>query len=367
MANALLSGMLAGSTTPKVSYNSIPVPAPAPTPVPASFQGNYNPMVNPWSQGNAGRVLGASTSMAPTLNPTAMTSGMIAGSNPPAAAPTGAGGGTSGLSGGGSGSNAAQSATDAQLASANTAFDYNRSQLEGQLGSLGTQKTNTLSELQNSLNGVQTNVNQQKTDTQNMGEEQIGEAGSTAKNTQRSNRNVLRALGILNSTYASDALMSPMNEFDIQRAKIGQQVMDNVKKLDDFYNTQLANHQQAVKSVEDQYTTLVGQIQNDLRFNERQRLDAVQAANSALQQRLYDIGQSFTSYQNTVNTQKQNMALALTQLQIANPTADVNGIMNTNMAKQGYTLSGSSPTAAMVSPYNPDGSLKKQTLSGFGQ
>lgn len=210
--------------------------------------------------------------------------------------------------------NSAQSQYDAQLGAENTAYDYNAQQLNDQLGTLGGQKERAIGEIDLGLSGVQNQINSAKTNAQTGTTSQINQAGSIAKSTQQQNRNVLRALGIINSTAAGELLSKPINEFDKQRATLNQAFQQKSTELDDTLTQKTAEANNAKNGIIAQFTDLVGKIQTDLRFNERQRLDAVKQANSALQQRLADIQGSVLQYQQQVNLQKQQFAQSLAQI-----------------------------------------------------
>lgn len=227
--------------------------------------------------------------------------------------------------------NAAKQQNDALLSSLNTQYDYNAAQAQNQLGDLGNQKDQATTALNNELDSVRGQVNTEKNTAQTNNENQIIDAGSIAHSTQLQNRNILRSLGILNSSAAGESLAKPMNQFDQQRAQLGQQLQQRFSQLDDFLNTQVASHQAAVQSIQQNYQSLVGKIQTDLRFNDRQRADAIQAANAALTGHLADIQNSLLNYQQQVNAAKQqygNQAAQVIQ-QYSQPTANLSAIQNT--------------------------------------
>ncbi len=216
---------------------------------------------------------------------------------------------------------AAQEAAAAALQSENTAFDYNKAQLEGQLGSLGGQKDRAITDLDLGLSGVKTQVGQSRDNSQTNTDSQIRQAGSVAHTTQQQNRNVLRALGIINSSAGGELLSKPINEFDKQRATLTQALGQRFNELDSFLDQKVAEANNAKNGIIAQFTDLTGKIQTDLRFNERQRLDAVRQANAALQQRLADIQNSVMNFQQQVAAQKNSFATGLQeQMSYQDPT-----------------------------------------------
>lgn len=223
---------------------------------------------------------------------------------------------------------AAQSQANAQLSSLNTQYDQNAADLNGQLGSLGTQKDDALSSLETAYGGTESQVKNSKTQNQNTTDSNIQDALTTAQQVESANRNKLRALGILNSSAAGDELSKPLNAYDQQRATLMTNLQQRNSELDDFLNQKTSEHADAVKSIQSQYLDLVGKIQSDLRFNDRQRADAIQSANAALQQRMSDIQQAQFNYASQVQSLKTNLATqTAAQLQVQLPQTDTSGIL----------------------------------------
>lgn len=229
-------------------------------------------------------------------------------------------------------SGAAQSGYDAELAASNSAYDYARENLLSQIPGLEGQRDRAVSDIDLGLQGVTSQVGTSKQNAQNNNAQQIRQAGSVAKTTQQQNRNVLRSLGIINSSAAGELLSKPMNEFDTQRAQLTQQLTQRVSELDDFMNQKVAEANNAKNGIIAQFTDLYGKIQSDLRFNDRQRTDAVKAASASLQQRLADIQTSLFNYQSQVDLQKQSFSQGLSQIgQYADPVANRAAIQSTSL------------------------------------
>lgn len=246
----------------------------------------------------------------------------------------GGGGGGGQPSGGGQvfqgAEDAARAENDALLSSLNTEFDRNKSALEGQLGYLDTQKTGALSSLDTELQGLTKQVGRSKEDSTLATNREVEEAGTVARDVQARNRNTLRALGILNSSAAGELLSKPLNEFDRQRGQLIEANLRRAEQLDDFMNQKTAEHANAVKEIQAQYAQLVGQIQNDLRFNDRQRVDAIRSANAALLQRVNEIKQAQFNYSQQVNTVKSSIAQGINETvnSYAAPQADTGSILS---------------------------------------
>lgn len=225
--------------------------------------------------------------------------------------------------------NAAKEGTNAEIQGLNTQFDRLRSEAENQIPFLQNERSRSLSNLANELTGLRTQIDSQKAESQANTESQVADAGQIARDTQRSNRNTLRALGILNSTAAGELLSKPLNQFDKVRAEIYQEGTRRVNELDNFMNQKTAEHANLVAQIEDNYSQLIGQIQNDLRFNERERADAIRSANAALSQRIAEIQQAQFNWKTQIDVAKMQLAGELNQLQSYQaPTIDTAGISN---------------------------------------
>jgi hypothetical protein len=258
---------------------------------------------------------------------------------------------------------AARSANDAYLSQLNTQYDKNAEDLNSQLPYLAQQKDQAVGDINQELTSAQNQVGTQRTNAQNNADTQIQDAGSIAHSTQAQNRNVLRALGILNSSAAGETLAKPITEFDKQRGNITTALTQRMSELDNFLNDQVAKHQSAITGIQNNYLNLVGNIQRDLRFNDRQRADAINAANAALQQRLADVQTSLLNYTNQVNLQKQQYGTALQGINSYQaPTANLSTISNTGIA--GPTQQSSNPLSLVIDP-NKRNQLDANTLSGF--
>jgi hypothetical protein len=199
---------------------------------------------------------------------------------------------------------ATQDQNGAELAGLNTQYDMYAAQAQNQLGDLARSKEQSLASLGTQYQGIQSDVNKQKGYANENQESQIANAGNVARNTQKANRNALRALGILDSSAAGELLTKPMNEFGTQRNDIVMATTKRISELDDFMNQKTAEHSNLVSQLENQYLSMVNSIQTDLRFNDRQRSDAIRAVNASLSDKLAQIGMAQQAYQNQVNAQK---------------------------------------------------------------
>ena len=217
---------------------------------------------------------------------------------------------------------AAQDAYNAENSRLNTQFDQSAANINAQLPQLQNEYNKSLNDYQNVYNDAQNQYNTSKTNAQQNTEQQINEAGNVAHETQNQNRNILRALGIGGGTYAGELLSKPLTVYDQQRGQLNQALGARMTELDNFLNQKAQEHTQAVQYLKTNYDNLVGKIQADTRFNDRQRNDALQTANASLSQRLADVQMSMLNYQQSVQLQKQNLANDLLKIQMwTNPTA----------------------------------------------
>lgn len=252
---------------------------------------------------------------------------------------------------------AARAMQEAELSAANSAYDYAKENLSAQIPSLEGQRDRAIGDIELGLSGVKTQVESARTSAQTNNEKQIRQAGSIAKSTQQQNRNVLRALGIINSSAAGELLSRPMNEFASQRADLGIQLNQRINELDQFVAQKVAEANSQKNGIIAQFTDLYGKIQSDLRFNERQRTDAIKAATASLQQRLADIQNSVFNFQQQAELQKQNFAQGLAQIAAYNnPTIAKDYLSQLNLTNPINQVQ----TAAI---YNPVDQKKKGFLT----
>lgn len=204
---------------------------------------------------------------------------------------------------------------NAEISKLNTQYDYLNSQGNQQIGTLTDAYNQGINQANTDFNGLTTTVNQQKELAGQARDKNIDQAASTAQNTQRQNRQTLRALGILNSSAAGEMLTKPITEFGKVKAQFVQDYNNRVGQLDDFLNQKTAEHTNLLGQLSNQYQQLVGNIQNDLRFNDRQRTDAINAANAALASKIQDIRTAQQTIRDKVNAQKLQLLQDAGQLE----------------------------------------------------
>lgn len=212
----------------------------------------------------------------------------------------------------------------------NTNFDKTNAQGQQNLSQLGTQYEAAKTGLSTALEGVKTTVGNAVTSAKESAQYETNKALSTAQDVVKQNRNALRSLGILASTAAGELLQKPMTEFGQQAYELGVSLTGRVKELDDYLVQKTDEAAAKLSELENNYLGLVGNIQNDLRFNEEQRANAIASANTALQGRITDIAQAVMQFNQTVETNKMNLANQIAQLMLyQNPQANVQSILGT--------------------------------------
>jgi hypothetical protein len=244
--------------------------------------------------------------------------------------------------------NSAEAMRSAELGRANTLYDYNAEQLRNQLSGLDAQKLNAYGEIDLGLSGVKTQADNSRLSAEKNTNTQIQQAGSIAKTSQQQNRNVLRALGIINSSAAGELLSKPINEFGKQRAGLQEALGQRFKELDSFLDQATKEAQSKKDQILTKFTEVYNNIQTDLRFNDRQKIDAINSVNAAASQHLADIQQTVLNYQNQVSLQKQQFAQGLAQMaSYNNPSIAKDYLSQMTLSNTG---AGKTQQAAIVDP-----------------
>lgn len=168
-------------------------------------------------------------------------------------------------------------------------YNIARDRLLSNLGYLTNSYNSQRGQLADALDSATKSVDTAKENAENYSSRQIGEAADTAKSVQRSNRNTLRALGILSSSAAGELLSKPMNEFDSQRANILEDLKVRKSTLDDYLTEQTNNNARLLSQLQLQYNQQVDNINNDLRFNDNERNSAIRELDKAIRSRIAEV------------------------------------------------------------------------------
>ena len=223
----------------------------------------------------------------------------------------------------------AQSQAEAELQAALTEFDRAKEEASVQKEQLGTQRTGALSQLETAFGKSKTQAETSKKEAETATQSAKYKALSTAQGVQRQNRNVLRALGILSSSAAGEMLNKPISEYGSQAAGLEENLITRKNYIDNWLNERMGEHQTSVKEIENQYANLIGNIDRDLRFNDRQRTDAVRQAQAALSSRMSEIQRSALQYQQAAKQYEDSILSQIANLKLyQNPQADLGGIYN---------------------------------------
>jgi hypothetical protein len=228
----------------------------------------------------------------------------------------------------------AKSQAQVELEQALQEYDYNAGELNAQSGQLDTQRLSSLGTIDTEAARAQKEGLTAKEEATSATQSAQGKALSTAQDVQRTNRNVLRALGILSSSAAGEMLSKPMTEYGKQAGDLQQGLVKRLAVVEDWLMKRTEDFAKVKTDLEAKYTELKDNISRDLRFNDRQRITAVKAAGAALSQRLADIKVAAANYQVAAKNQSDNMLLQLAQLKMyQNPSADVSSIFNTLLSQ----------------------------------
>ena len=221
--------------------------------------------------------------------------------------------------------------TDAQTELDNALAEYDRTEeaYNTQVGQNETTKNRLIGEGQTELGKAQKSGEGLITDAQQSTLSEEQKSLSTAQDTQKANRNVLRVLGILSSSAAGEMLTKPMESHAQNVAELGQlfikrkqQVQDWITQKGDEFNTYKTQ-------LEEQYGQIVQNIQQDIRFNRQRKVEAIQAAQTALKAKISDLNAQAMQYQTAAKQYNDNLAMQLAQIALyQNPTANVNGILS---------------------------------------
>lgn len=231
--------------------------------------------------------------------------------------------------------------------------EYNnyRDTLNQQLTTTAADEQNAYGKLDTQQQGVETDVTKQKQVAEENVATEISKAAGQARDTQRTNRNVLRALGILGSTYAAEALQKPMNAFDQNKAELTKWGMDRLKELDTYLTQKKDEFTNTKNEIMTKYADLKAKIQGDIRYSENQKMVALQAARAGAQQNLAQLQQSKATYDQQIESNRQALTTQIAQLLMnKTPSANLDQIAKQTIAFQSQLL-GTNPNSQQVQTY----------------
>lgn len=184
-----------------------------------------------------------------------------------------------------------------QAANIQLQFDKGNAMAKQQIGDLETAKGTDLSILEQALKAVTNQADTTKSNLYEQAESARQQGASAANQAEIKSRNVLRGLGILNSSAAGELLSRPATEYQKQAADVERQLSSGLKEIDDFVRMKTEENALKVQQIINQYTSLIGKIQTDLRFSDKERFAAQQQALLARDQMLGQIRTEQTNYQ----------------------------------------------------------------------
>lgn len=258
---------------------------------------------------------------------------------------------------------AMKKSNEAELKQAGAQYDRTKENLLSQQGNLDKQYGTQKQTLENLFGSYKKQIGELRTNAQNMYDREVEQGLRTAKDTQKASRNTLRALGILGSSAAGEMLQRPMNEFGRQRADMSMGLQERFSQLDNALEQRTAEHATAVQSLINNYNQLSEQIRQDLSFNERDRVNALNSARAALEERIAQIKYQQQMMEQEVAQQKDLMAYQM-ELQNQYTPAGVNtGSIDATVAD---LIGSGGETPQQVSTYfGPGGELRRdeETIS----
>lgn len=262
-----------------------------------------------------------------------------------------------------------QSLYDDQLNRARSLYDSRAAELNNQLSGLGQEKDSFLDRIGSTYSGlVQTagdtlqknlgllegrkgEVNQQYDVSRTNASRLLGDQ-------QRQNRMLARAQNLLSSGYYTN-LQSSAGRDATQRIAglnteegskvdaIGNAILgaqtDTNTKIQTLKEEQANQEQETINK----YSTLANSIRNDLRFNERDRLDALESVNNRMASALDNIGLTFMQFQAAAGQLGNTASNYMNQIQSFNPLASAQPTLDRTQALSAAGQQFASPLAGV--------------------
>ncbi len=254
---------------------------------------------------------------------------------------------------------AAQAGNQSAIDAINSQYGQNESELNRQLGMTDTYQGNDLATLLSQFNKANTETEGQRTLAKETVDTETGKAADQARMTQKQNRNVLRALGILGSTYAAENLAAPINQFDKQKAELVNWGTKRMGELENYANEKRDEYDRLTNEVKTKYGELREKIMADLRYNNKQKADALKAATAGAQQNLAQLNMQKAQYEQQIQQYSQSLTTQIAQMLMNKaPNANLNDIAKQSIAFTNQ-LTNTNPNVAIY-----QGPEKKNSLTG---
>lgn len=255
---------------------------------------------------------------------------------------------------------AAAAGDQAAIDQLNAVYGQQADTLNQQYVQAGNDQSIAEQELATQLKGIQDDINKQKTNVNESVMTEGQKAAEAARSAQRQNRNIMRALGVLNSTYAAEALQNPLNELAKQKAEFSKWGMQQIASLHQTLLQKQDEANIAKQKILSQYAGIKSKIQSDIRYNEQQKATSLAALKAGAQQNLATLQGQMVSYQQQLEQQKLGFATQIAQILLnKNPNANISSIMKQAIQTTGQIYPASQQVATVAA--TPD----KKYLSGL--
>ena len=211
-------------------------------------------------------------------------------------------------------------------------YERQRTLLQNQLTYAEQQRQNALGTYSNQYNDVLSQLANAKTNAERdtaVGRQNVFD---TARQTQRSNRNVLRSLGILSSSAAGEMLNKPYTEASKQAGNMENLLLQKKQELDTLKVQKDSEYANSIRDLETNYAKMISDIQADIRYTEAEKIAAVRELTAAAQTRYAELQQAQLNWENQLRAQQQQFALDMARMQAySGITPDMSGILQNSL------------------------------------
>lgn len=254
------------------------------------------------------------------------------------------------------------------LSNAQGLYDHRAAELNNQLGGLGREKDSLLDRIGSTYGGlVQT---AQDTLTKNLGalDNRRGEVnqqydvsrtnvGRLLMDQQRMNRVLARSQGTLGSSYYGNLQTDAGRDATQRVAGLNTEEQSKLDAIGDAIvnaqtdtNTKIQSLEEAKGHAEteiiNKYQTMANSIRNDLRFNERDRLDALDAVNNRMASALDNIQLTMMQYSAMASGLGNTANQWTNQIQSFDPFGQIQGTLDNSESRMASYSPFQSPVAA---------------------
>lgn len=237
-------------------------------------------------------------------------------------------------------------------------YDYTMGGLNRSLTEANTNQAMDIGTLESQQNTLGQDVSKSKKTAEQQVADEISKAAKTSKDTQKSIRNILRALGVLGSSYAAEQLGKPANAFDENKATLAKWGMDRMAELDDYLTKKTQEIESAKTNVIKQYNQIRQKIQDDIRYTDQQKFVALQAAKKSAQDTINSVAATKAANEEKARAIIANVGQQLsTYLNAPGGFANLPQLYNSLTQLQGVTTPKYSQVATQEKKYDIYGNL----------